>query len=71
MSEVSQTLLRRFYSRAETIESKAIDLFLEIEAAFGEDSDEASLASGTMTAARELRGFLTPATSKGDRSEPV
>lgn len=53
-------LLRRFHSRAETIESKAIDLFNEIEREFGEDSEEASFAAGAMCAARELRGALTP-----------
>lgn len=54
MGAVSKTRQLSFLRRAVTLENKAIELFLAVEEAFGEDSDEASFASGAMTSAVEL-----------------
>lgn len=58
MTDVSKTLQRRYLRRAVTLENKAIELFMAIEEAFGEDSEEASFASGAMTSCVELLGVL-------------
>lgn len=58
MRKLTKERERRFLKRAEALEDKAIALFTAIERAYGEDSDEASYASGAMTSCVELVSAL-------------
>lgn len=56
--EPTRAQYRRWLARARTLESKAIDLFLEMEDALGEDDDLVSFPSSAMTSCVELVTML-------------
>lgn len=60
---------RRWLARAKTLQQKAIELFVEMEEALGEDHDLLDCPTGAMTSCVELVSVLGGAAITGDADD--
>lgn len=58
LAPVGLTELRRWYTRAQTLAQKSVELFNLVEARLGEDAVFTSFAGDTMCSSDELRNMI-------------